>query len=130
MACVARQMCIRDRGATLQYSMPYLKSAVVDLGLPDFINHLIPIVEAQLATPVANFADSGTQTTGTINPGVIYVGSTYQVGVEAIIPVNRDSGTNIGVMGQLHLYLDDMFPNSIGRPLINTAVVASKPGGL
>jgi hypothetical protein len=33
-------------------------------------------------------------------------------------------------MGQLHLYLDDMFPNSIGRPLINTAVVASKPGGL
>ena len=117
-------------GATLQYSLPYLKSAVVDLGLPDFINHLIPIVEAQFATPVANFADSGTKTTGTINPGVIYVGSTYQVGVEAIIPVNRDSGTNVGVMGQLHLYLDDMFPNSIGRPLINTAVAASKPGGL
>jgi hypothetical protein len=117
-------------GATLQYSLPYLKSAVVDLGLPDFINHLIPIVEAQFATPVANFADSGTKTTGTINPGVIYVGSTYQVGVEAIIPVNRDSGTNIGVMGQLHLYLDDMFPNSIGRPLINTAVATTKPGGL
>jgi hypothetical protein len=32
-------------------------------------------------------------------------------------------------MGQLHLYLDDMFPNTIGRPLINTAVAASKPGG-
>jgi len=31
-------------GATLQYSMPYLKSAVVDLGLPEFINRLIPIV--------------------------------------------------------------------------------------
>src|SRR6478752_5291267 len=31
-------------GGTVQYSMPYLKSAVVDLGLPDFVNHLIPIV--------------------------------------------------------------------------------------
>jgi hypothetical protein len=117
-------------GATLQYSLPYLKSAVVDLGLPDFINHLIPIVEAQLATPVANFGDSGTKTTGTINPGIIYVGSTYQVGIEAIIPVNRDSGTNVGVIGQLHLYLDDMFPNTIGRPLINPTVAAGKPGGL
>ena len=28
-------------GASLQYSMPYLKSEIVDLGLPDFFNHLI-----------------------------------------------------------------------------------------
>jgi hypothetical protein len=35
-------------GGSLQYSMPYLKSAVVDLGLPDFVNHLIPIVEVSL----------------------------------------------------------------------------------
>src|SRR5581483_3032300 len=41
-------------GASLQYSMPYLKSEVIDLGLPEFINHLIPIVEASLTTPVAN----------------------------------------------------------------------------
>jgi hypothetical protein len=32
-------------GNSLQFSMPYLKSSVVDLGLPDFVNHLIPIVE-------------------------------------------------------------------------------------
>ena len=38
-------------GGSLQYSMPYLKSAVVDLDLPDFANHLIPIVEAQFSTP-------------------------------------------------------------------------------
>jgi hypothetical protein len=38
------------------------------------------------------------------------------VGVEAIIPVNRDSGTGIGVLAQLHLYLDDIFPRSYGRP--------------
>ena len=34
-------------GASLQYSLPYLKSEVIDLQLPDFINHLIPIVEAR-----------------------------------------------------------------------------------
>ena len=66
-------------GFTLQYSMPYLKSAVVDLGLPDFVNRLIPIVEASLQTPVSNTATSGTVTTGTINPADIYVGNKYQI---------------------------------------------------
>ena len=47
-------------GASLQYSMPYLKFAVVDLGLPDFFNRLIPLVEASLQTPVANTVSSGT----------------------------------------------------------------------
>jgi hypothetical protein len=109
-------------GGALQYSMPYLKSAVVDLGLPDFMNKLIPIVEAQFVTPVANTFDSGSKTTGTINPGLIYVEKTYQVAVEAIVPINRDSGANIGVMGQLHFYLDDLFPNSIGRPIFQTGL--------
>jgi hypothetical protein len=34
-------------GGSIQYSMPYLKSEIHDYQLPDFINHLIPIVEAQ-----------------------------------------------------------------------------------
>ncbi|MBV1697565.1 MAG: hypothetical protein KGQ47_04365 [Hyphomicrobiales bacterium] len=105
-------------GASLQYSMPYLKSEVKDLQLPDFFNHLIPIVEMQLFTPVMNNMGNPSLTTGTINPGVIYVGSTYQVGFEAIVPVNGASGNGVGVMGQLHLYLDDMFPKTLGRPLI------------
>jgi hypothetical protein len=46
-------------GGSLQYSMPYLKSAVADLGLPDFFNRLIPIVEASLQTPIANTLTSG-----------------------------------------------------------------------
>jgi methionine-rich copper-binding protein CopC len=90
---------------SLQYSMRHLKSSVVDLGLPDFINKLIPVVEAQFVSPVANTADSGTKTTGTINPGLIYVEKTYQIAVEAIVPINRDSGANVGVAGQLHFYL-------------------------
>jgi hypothetical protein len=108
-------------GGSIQYSMPYLKSSVVDLRLPDFINHLIPIVEAHFQTPVGNTITSGTLTTGTVNPGVIWVGSYFQVGVEAIVPVNRQSGANVGVIAQLHLYLDDIFSTTIGQPLLGSS---------
>ena len=114
-------------GATIQYSMPYLKSAVNDLGLPDFFNHLIPLVEATMQTPVSNTFTSGTMTTGTINPGVIWVGNTFQVAVEALIPINRQSGTNVGVIAQLHLYLDDIDPHGIGRPIFGNAVQPASP---
>jgi len=114
-------------GATIQYSMPYLKSVVVDLGLPDFINHLIPLVEATLQTPVANTLTSGTTTTGTINPGVIWVGNTFQFAVEALIPINRQSGANVGVIAQLHLYLDDIDPRGIGRPIFGGPVPPASP---
>ena len=114
-------------GLTLQYSMPYLKSAVVDLGLPDFLNRLIPIVEASLQTPVSNTATSGTVTTGTINPGIIYVGNKYQVAIEAMIPVNRQSGSNVGVIAQLHFFLDDIFPNSLGRPIFANNINTGRP---
>ena len=114
-------------GGSLQYSMPYLKSAVIDLGLPDFVNHLIPIVEASLQTPVSNTFTSGTQTTGTINPGVIWAGRYMQFGVEAMIPVNRDSGSNVGVIGQLHFYLDDIAPATLGRPLFTATTSPGRP---
>ena len=118
---------VLDWGATIQYSMPYLKSAVVDLGLPEFINHLIPLVEATLQTPMANTLTSGTMTTGTINPGVIWVGNTFQVAVEALIPINRQSGTNVGVIAQLHLYLDDVDPRGIGKPIFGGPVQPASP---
>jgi hypothetical protein len=114
-------------GGTLQYSMPYLKSAVVDLGLPDFINHLIPLVEANLQTPVANTLTSGTRTTGTINPGVIWVGNSFQFGIEALIPINRQSGSNVGVIAQLHFFLDDIDPRGIGKPIFGSAVQPARP---
>ena len=114
-------------GATLQYSMPYLRSSVVDLDLLTFVNHLIPIVEAQFATPVANNARTGIRTTGTISPGVIWVGNYFQVGVEAIVPINRDSGTGVGFLAQLHLYLDDIFPRTIGQPLFGPRTSTAKP---
>ena len=115
-------------GGSLQFSMPYLKSEIVDLQLPDFINHLIPIVEMDLETPVANNFGNSPVTTGTINPGVIWVGSYFQIGAEAAIPVNADSGSGVGFLAQLHLYLDDIFPKTIGQPLLGgSQTVARKP---
>jgi hypothetical protein len=107
-------------GGTLQYSMPYLKSSVRDLGLPEFFDRLIPIVEWDLSTQTSNF-DGEERTTGTINPGLLYVADKYQLGVEAIIPINRASGEDVGVVGQLHFYLDDIFPRSLGKPLFGAA---------
>jgi hypothetical protein len=97
--------------------MPYLTSNVVDLGLPQFFNRINLIVEASLQTPVANTLNSGGLTTGTINPGIIWTGTVFQFGVEAIIPVSRQSGSNVGVIAQFHIYLDDLFPRSIGKPI-------------
>ena len=114
-------------GGSLQYSMVYLKSEVKDLGLPDLFNHLIPIVEWNFQTPVGNNFNTGIGTTGTVNPGVIWVGNYFQVALEAIVPVNRASGSGVGAMAQLHLYLDDIFPTTIGKPIFGTAANQGRP---
>jgi hypothetical protein len=108
-------------GGSLQYSLPYLKSSVQDLGLPQVLNHLVPLVELNLETPTSNF-DSGERTTGTISPGIAYIGDKAQLSIEAIIPVNRASGDGVGVIGQLDIFLDDAFPHSpLFRPIFSTA---------
>jgi hypothetical protein len=91
----------RARGESANESTrtPYLKSSVIDLGLPDFINHLVPLVEVQFTTPVADNFGNSFVTTGTIQPGVIWVGNYFQVGVEAVVPVNGQSGRKHGRLG-------------------------------
>jgi hypothetical protein len=111
-------------GGSLQYSMPYLKSNVVDLQLPEFVNHFIPVIEWSVQTQVSDF-NGEARTTGTINPGILWVGNYYQLGVEAIIPINRASGDGVGAIAQLHLYLDDIFPTTIGKPLFGTSTPTS-----
>jgi hypothetical protein len=102
-------------GVALEYSLPYLHAHVRDFGLPDVINHVTPLVEMSFETPVVN--GQGAPTIGTINPGAIWAGQHYQVGVEAMIPLNRDSGKAVGAVIQVHFYLDDLFPHSIGKPI-------------
>jgi hypothetical protein len=115
-----------DYSGLLQYSLPYLHANVIDLGLRDFFNHLIALVEFSFETPVANNFGNSNATTGFLHPGAIYVGSTYQVGLEAIIPVNKQSGSGSGVLAQLHFYLDDMFPETVGQPLIGGRTPSAK----
>lgn len=104
-------------GFAIEYSIPYLQSYVQDMGWREPWNRLIPIVEFNFTTAL-NRGQSGT--TGTINPGVLWAGQTIQLGVEALIPVNARSGSRTGVIAQLHFYLDDIFPTSIGRPLFGS----------
>ncbi|MGH7048417.1 MAG: hypothetical protein ACREE2_18725 [Stellaceae bacterium] len=102
-------------GFAIEYSIPYLQSEVKNIGLGPPFNRMIPLVEFALTSPF-NRGYSGT-TTGTVQPGVIWAGQYFQVGAEMIIPTNRLSGHGIGGVVQLHFYLDDLFPNSIGRPI-------------
>jgi hypothetical protein len=115
-------------GGSIQFSMPYLKANVIDLGLPDFANRLIPLVEARFSTPVANTLTSGNKTTGSVNPGIIYAADKFQIGVEAILPISRASGKGVGWVAQLHFYLDDIFPTTIGRPLLETSALTGTHG--
>jgi hypothetical protein len=39
----------------------------------------------------------------------------YQLAVEAIIPVNRASGDDIGIIGNVHFFLEDILPHSLGK---------------
>jgi len=95
-------------GFTLQYSLQYLQSFVRDVGLPAPFNRMIPIIEFPMQTAVQG-PQSG-HTTGTINPGVIWFGRYVQLGLELQIPINRESGKNVGVLAQVHFYLDDIAP--------------------
>ena len=42
-----------------------------------------------------------------------------ELGIEARIPLNKAAGTHVGVVGLVHFFLDDLFPNSIGKPVFH-----------
>jgi hypothetical protein len=112
---IERHPDVLEWGFALEYSLIYMQSQVQDLHLHAPLDRVIPLVEFALETPL-NRGEEG-QTTGTINPGVIWAGKYFQVGVEAVIPINERTGNNVGVIAQLHFFVDDLFPHSLGRPL-------------
>jgi hypothetical protein len=101
-------------GGAIEYSLLYLQNNVRDQGLSNFVAHLTPVVEFSLSSPTGS-GDGGT--TGTINPGLIWSGQYLQLAAEAVVPVNKASGHGIGFIAQLHFYIDDIFPHSLGRPI-------------
>jgi hypothetical protein len=103
-----------ETGFAFEYSLRYLAARVKDVGLPTFVNQMTPVVEVALSTPVS---DGAGPTTGTVNPGVIWSGRHIQLGAEAVIPINAASGRGVGAILQVHWFIDDTFPRSLGKPI-------------
>jgi hypothetical protein len=112
---IERHPDVIEWGFALEYSVIYLQTQVKDIGLRAPFDRLIPLVEFAFESPVNRGAQG--QTTGTINPGIIWAGKYFQLGVEAVVPINERTGNNVGVIAQLHFFIDDLFPHSLGRPL-------------
>ncbi len=104
-------------GLTVQYSIPYLQSQVTDVGLRGILGDLIPVVEVDWTSPASSPSSQGT--TWTVAPGAIYLTKWGELGVEALIPLNRATGTTVGAVALVHVFLDDLLPNSLGKPLIS-----------
>jgi len=104
-----------DYGVAIEYSLEYLEHHVRDVGLGAPFDRVIPLVELSMTTPFNR--GQGSETTGTVQPGLIWAGQYMQIGAEAIIPVNSLAGRGLGGIVQLHFYLDDLFPNSFGKPI-------------
>ena len=101
-------------GFAVEYSLPYLQAFVKDVGLREPFNQMIPVVEFALSTPL----DRGRgPTIGTVNPGILWAGRYMQLGLEAMVPINRQTGSRVGWIAQIHFFLDDLFPTTIGKPL-------------
>jgi hypothetical protein len=90
-------------GFALEYSTLYLTDRFT--GVPPKeqpLTQLVPLVEFAFVSP------EGEKTAATMNPGLSYVGKTYQLAAEAIVPLNRDAGQGVGFRMQLLLFLDDL----------------------
>jgi uncharacterized DUF497 family protein len=72
------------------------------------------VVEVLFSTPIDG--EDRWQTTGTVNPGLIWAGKFVEIGAEAIIPINNRTGKNVGVQALVHFFLDDLYP-AVFRPL-------------
>ncbi len=102
-------------GLSLQYSIRYLESQVKDYGLPELVKRLTPLVEMSWSSPASKPNNSSIQYL--IGAGVAYTATDYAVTIEALIPGNKQTGSHMGFVAQFHLYFDDMFPNSLGKPV-------------
>ena len=116
-------------GATLQYSLLYMNSHVKEL--PEMFRRLIPAFEAVFTTPIGNLAPNtpgqfGTNvTTGVVGPSLYYMGKYFEFGVMAQVPVNSASGAHIGLLAVVDFFLDDIAPDTLGKPLFGPALAHS-----
>ncbi len=85
---------------SFQYSLVYASENVPGLDVPKFMAELVPLGEYNFQIPVANNG-AHLATIGTINPGFLWCHGDVQIGLEAIFPINHESGNHPGVRVQL-----------------------------
>jgi hypothetical protein len=96
-------------GIAITYSIPYLQSFVKDVGLGTPFDRLFPVVEFNFESTVSG--PGKRHTTAYANPGLMWAGKYFQLGLEAQVPMNSVSGKNAGIRGLVHLFIDDIWPN-------------------
>lgn len=104
-------------GFSVQYSIPYLQSQVKNIGIQGIFANMIPLVEFTWSSAASS--PNLQQTAWTMAPGVIWMTNWGEIGLEALIPLNGAAGSSIGVVGMVHVFFDDLFPNSIGKPIFD-----------
>jgi hypothetical protein len=104
-----RNVTTLSYGAALIYSIPYLQSAIKDVGLSAPFDRMFPVVEFDFASPISG--PDKRITTAFANPGVIWAGKYVELGLEARVPMNGASGKNVGVNALIHIFIDDIWPN-------------------
>lgn len=101
-------------GLAIEYSPYYRTSRFKPGELPEEepLRQLVPLIEFGFDAP------RGQATRGTANPGIAYVGNSWQLAAEAIVPLNKAAGNGIGARIHLLLFLDDLVPSVFGKPLL------------
>lgn len=102
-------------GFTIQYDLRYLQSFVKDVGLGAPFNRMSLVVEFPMETCLEYECDG--DTTGYVNPGIVWNGKKIELGLAAKIPINSRTGDDTGIYALLHFFIDDIFPKSLGKPL-------------
>ena len=111
---LTRNVDILHWGFAVEFSTLFLTSRFTG-GPPkeEPLNQLVPLVEFAVDSA------PGRKSIATMNPGLSYVAVTWQVAVEAIVPLNNASGHDIGGRAQLLFFLDDLAPSLFGKPLLS-----------
>lgn len=102
-------------GFALEYSTLYLTDRF-NGGPPseEPVKQFVPLIEFAFDTPLNG--GYGTATSATMNPGLAYVGETFQISAEAIVPLSRFGGSPGFRVGAL-FFLDDLIPSLFGNPV-------------
>jgi hypothetical protein len=111
---LTRNVDILHWGFAVEFSTLYLTSRFTG-GPPkeEPLNQFVPLVEFAVDSA------PGRKSIATMNPGLSYVAVTWQIAVEAIVPLNNASGHDIGGRAQLLFFLDDLAPSLFGKPLLS-----------